>query len=61
MGFAWDPATVGSLEGEVGRVPRDALIEALLAELAKSHALERAPLPRELLAEAAGREGEHRL
>ena len=61
MGFAWDPATVGSLEDEVGPVARAAVIDALLAELAKAHALERAPLPRALLAEAAEREGEHRL
>jgi lipoate-protein ligase A len=61
MGFAWDPATVGSLEDEVGPVTRGAVTEALLAELAKAHALERALLPNGLLAEAAEREGEHRL
>ncbi len=61
MGFAWDPATVGSLEDEVGCVPRAAVIEALLAELAKSHALERAPLADEVLAAAERVAREHAL
>jgi lipoate-protein ligase A len=61
MGFDWDPATVGAIEDEVGPVARAALVEALLAELAKAHALERAPLPGALLAEAGEREAEHRL
>jgi octanoyl-[GcvH]:protein N-octanoyltransferase len=62
MGFAWDPATVGSLEDELGGVvPRARVIEALLAELAKEHEWTRAPLPPELLAQAAIAEAEHRL
>jgi lipoate-protein ligase A len=61
MGFAWDPATVGSLEGEVGAVPRTQLVEALVAELGKAHTLERAPLAPELLAAAQGLEHDHRL
>jgi lipoate-protein ligase A len=61
MGFAWDPESVGAIEDEVGAVSRTAVIDALLVELAKAHALERAPLPRPLLAAAAEREGEHRL
>ena len=61
MRFAWDPATVGSLEDEVGPIARKAVIEALLAEFAKAHTIARAPLPHALLAEAAEREGEHRL
>jgi len=61
MGFAWDPATVGSLEDETAGVPRAALVEALLAELAKRHELERAPLAAELLAAAAEGEADHRL
>ena len=61
MGFAWDPATVGSLEEEVGAVSTAALVEALLAELGRAHALERAPLPAPVLAAAAASEAEHRL
>jgi hypothetical protein len=61
MGFAWDPASVGAIEDEVGPLARETLVEALLAELAKAHALERAPLPHALLAEAGAREGEHSL
>jgi lipoate-protein ligase A len=61
MGFAWDPATVGSLEEEIGPVPRVELVEALLAELAKAHTLERAPLAPDVLAAAAALESDHRL
>ena len=61
LGFAWDPATVGSLEDEVGTVSRAALVEALVAEFSKAHALERAPLPQLVLAAAAASEVEHRL
>ena len=61
MGFAWDPATVGSLEDEVGPLTRRTLVEALRASLAKSHDLESAPLPAELLARAADLEADHRL
>jgi octanoyl-[GcvH]:protein N-octanoyltransferase len=61
MGFAWDPATVGSLADEVGPVPRAKLAEALLGELGKSHALERAILGPEPLAGASRLEHDHRL
>jgi lipoate-protein ligase A len=61
LGFAWDPATVGSLEDEVGSVSRVDLVEALLAEFGKTHALERAPIPRLVLDAAAATEVEHRL
>jgi lipoate-protein ligase A len=61
MGFAWDPASVGSLEDEVGPVSREALVEALLAELAVAHDLARAPLAPELLVSADALEPEHRL
>jgi hypothetical protein len=61
MGFAWDPATVGSLADEVGPVPRAKLVEALLAELAKAHEPVRAPLPPDLLAAASALEHDHRL
>jgi lipoate-protein ligase A len=61
MGFAWDPASVGSIEDEVGAVPREAVIEALLSELAKRHELERAPIAAGLLAAAGNGEHEHRL
>lgn len=61
MGFAWDPTTVGSLEDEVGTVSRAAVVEGLLAELAKTHALERKPIPRLVLDAAAASEAEHRL
>jgi lipoate-protein ligase A len=61
MGFAWDPATVGSLEDEIGAVSRAAVVEALLAELGKAHALERAPIPASVLEAAAANEAEHRL
>jgi octanoyl-[GcvH]:protein N-octanoyltransferase len=61
MGFAWDPATVGSLEEEIGPVPRAKLGEALLAELGRTHALERAKLAPELLAAASSLEHDHRL
>jgi octanoyl-[GcvH]:protein N-octanoyltransferase len=61
MGFAWDPATVGSLADEVGPVPRTKLVEALLAELGKSHVLERAKLPLELLTAAEAGAHEHAL
>jgi lipoate-protein ligase A len=61
MGFAWDPASVGSIEDEVGPVPREAVIEALLAELGKRHDLARAPLAAGLLVAAENGEHEHRL
>ena len=61
MGFAWDPASVGSIEDEIGAVPREAVIEALLAELAKRHDLARAPLAAGLLVAAENGEHEHRL
>ncbi len=61
MGLAWDPASVGSLEDEVGAVSRADLVEALLGELAKRHALERGALAPELLADARRGESEHRL
>ena len=61
LSYAWDPATVGSLEDELGAVPRAALVDALLAELGKAHSLERAPLAKELLAAAEAIEGEHRI
>jgi lipoate-protein ligase A len=61
MGFAWDPATVGSIEDEVGPVPRVAVIDALLAELAKRHTLERGLLAPALLAAAEAGEREHAL
>jgi octanoyl-[GcvH]:protein N-octanoyltransferase len=61
MGFAWDPATVGSLEDEVGPVAREAVSAALLAELGKAHALERAPLAPDVLAAAEAGEREHAL
>jgi hypothetical protein len=61
MGFPWDPATVGSLAEEVGPVSRAQLVEALLAELGKAHALERAPLAPELLAAAEAGAHEHAL
>jgi len=53
MGFAWDPTTVGSLEDEVGTVSRAAVVEALLAELGKTHALEHKPIPTLVLDAAA--------
>jgi lipoate-protein ligase A len=61
MGFAWDPTTVGSLEDEVGTVSRAAVVEALLAELGKTHALEHKPIPTLVLDAAAASEVEHRL
>jgi lipoate-protein ligase A len=61
MGFAWDPASVGSIEDEVGPVPRAVVIDALLAELAKRHDLERAPIAKGLLSAAENGEHEHRL
>jgi lipoate-protein ligase A len=61
MGFAWDPASVGSIEDEVGAVPREAVIEALLAELGKRHEIARAPLAAGLLVAAENGEHEHRL
>ena len=61
MGFAWDPTTVGSLEDEVGTVSRAAVVEALLAELGKTHALEHKPIPGLVLDAAAACEAEHRL
>jgi hypothetical protein len=61
MRFAWDPASVGSIEDEIGSVPRDAVIEALLAELAKRHDVERAPMANGLLTAAENSEYEHRL
>jgi hypothetical protein len=61
MGFAWDPSTVGALEDEVGPVTRAALVDALLAEFAAAHALERAPLPPALLSAARALEHDHRL
>jgi hypothetical protein len=42
-------------------VPRADVVEALLAELAKRHELERASLAKELLAAAEAWEAEHRL
>lgn len=61
MGFAWDPASVGALEDEIGAVPRRVVVDALLAALAKRHELERAPLAPDLLAAAERGEAEHRL
>jgi lipoate-protein ligase A len=61
MRFAWDPASVGSIEDEIGSVPRDAVIEALLAELAKRHDVERAQMANGLLTAAENSEYEHRL
>jgi lipoate-protein ligase A len=61
MGFAWDPASVGSIEDEIGAVAREAVIDALLAELAQRHDLERAPIANGLLAAAENSEHEHRL
>jgi hypothetical protein len=62
MGFAWDPASVGSLEDELGgAVGREAVVDALLAELAKRHDLERAPIAAGLLAAAENGAHEHRL
>jgi lipoate-protein ligase A len=62
LGFAWDPATVGSLEDELGRpVSRRELAAALLAELGKAHALERAAFAPELLAAAEAGGAAHAL
>ena len=61
MGFAWDPASVGALEEEIGPVSRSTVVDALLAELGKSHALEHAPIPAPVLDAAATREADHRL
>ena len=61
MGFAWNPATVGSLEDEVGVVARAAVLDALLAELAKRHEIERGPLASGLLLAAENAESDHRL
>lgn len=61
MAFAWDPASVGSIEDEIGAVPREAVIDALLAELAKRHDVVRAPMARGLLTAAENSEHEHRL
>jgi lipoate-protein ligase A len=61
MGFAWDPASVGSIEDEVGPVTREAVIDALLSELAKRHDVTRAPLAPGLLTAAENGEHEHRL
>jgi len=61
MGFAWDPATVGSLEDEIGAVARAAVVEALIAELGQTHTLERTPISRAVLDAAEASEVEHRL
>jgi lipoate-protein ligase A len=61
LGFAWDPASVGSLADEIGAVSRKTVCEALLAELAERHTLEHAALPAALLEAAARSEAEHRL
>ncbi len=61
MGFAWDPATVGALEGEIGAISHAAVVEALLAEIGKQHDLERAPLPAAVLEQARALEAEHRV
>jgi octanoyl-[GcvH]:protein N-octanoyltransferase len=39
LGLDWDPATVGSVEDEVGPVGLDAVEEAVLSELASTHSL----------------------
>ena len=61
LGFAWDPASVGSLEDEIGPVSSAAVVEALIAELGKRHEIERAPLAPGLLAAAESSEREHRI
>ena len=61
MGFAWDPATVGALEDEIGAISHAAVVEALLAELGKRYELEHGALPPTLLAEAEALEDEHRI
>jgi lipoate-protein ligase A len=61
MGFEWEPGTVGSIEDEVGTIPRADVIEALLCEFGKRHGLTPAPLDPELLRAAELRESEHRI
>jgi octanoyl-[GcvH]:protein N-octanoyltransferase len=53
LGLDWDPATVGSVEGEVGPVGLDSVEDALLAELAGTHSLVPATLDEAVLDRAA--------
>ncbi|MGH7286965.1 MAG: lipoate--protein ligase family protein [Myxococcota bacterium] len=61
MGFAWDPATVGALDDEIGAISHAAVVEALLAELREQHDIEHAALPAAVLEEAGPLEAEHRV
>jgi octanoyl-[GcvH]:protein N-octanoyltransferase len=61
LGLPFDPATVGSIEDELGPVPREAVVEALLAEIAARHALAEADFDRATLSLAEARAPEHAL
>lgn len=60
LDLEWDPASVGSLEDEIGPVTRDALVEALLAELARDRDLLEAELDPGLLDAARTLAPDHR-
>ena len=57
----WDPATVGSVEDEVGSGSLDQVSDAVLAELARLHDLVPAELDEETLALASELEPDHAL
>jgi octanoyl-[GcvH]:protein N-octanoyltransferase len=60
LGLAWDPATAGSVEDELGRIDLDSVEEAILAELERdAPAPVEARLDPDTLELAAGLEAEH--
>jgi octanoyl-[GcvH]:protein N-octanoyltransferase len=61
LGLAWDPATAGSVEDELGSADLAAVEESILRELtASGHELIDAALDPDTLALAARHEGDHR-
>lgn len=61
LGLRFDPATVGSIEDEVPGISYEEVREALLAELARRHALRTVALDAALLARAKHLEANHQI
>src|SRR4051794_32481514 len=61
LALAWDPATAGSVEDELGEVGLDAVEDAILSELAARYRLSEQELDAATLELAARLEPEHRI
>jgi hypothetical protein len=61
LGLAWDPATAGSVEDEVGEVGLDAVEQAILSELAGRYRLSERGLDAVTLELAARLEPDHQV